>query len=203
MQIVALTGGIASGKSTVSGRLAEHGAVIVDADELAREVVEPGTPALEAIRQRFGDGVIAADGSLNRAGLGAIVFGDPEALAELNAITHPAVWRTALARFAQAEASDPHAIVVYDVPLLVEASTGRPLRFDRVVVVEAERAERLRRLVHERGMSAEDAARRIDAQADDSQRRAVADVVLDNNGSRDELLRQVDRLWGDLSTSRA
>lgn len=203
MQIIALTGGIASGKSTVSGRLAEHGAVVVDADKLARQVVEPGTPALEAIRRRFGDGVIAADGSLDRAGLGAIVFGDPAALADLNAITHPAVWEAARESFARAEASDPDAIVVYDVPLLVEASANRPLRFDRVVVVEADGAERIHRLVQDRGMSADDAARRIGAQADDAQRRAVADIVLDNNAGRDDLLLRVDRLWDELRTSPA
>jgi dephospho-CoA kinase len=203
VQIIALTGGIASGKSTVSARLAEHGAVIVDADRLAREVVEPGTPGLEAIRRRFGHGVIGPDGALDRAALGAIVFGDPAALADLNAITHPAVWKAALELFAAAEASDPDAMVVYDVPLLVEASTDRPLRFDRVVVVEAGSQERIRRLVQERGMSADDAARRIGAQADDAQRRAVADIVLDNNGDRDELLRRVDRLWEELQAPQA
>jgi len=201
VQIVALTGGIASGKSTVSNRLAEHGAVIVDADLLARKVVEPGTPGLEAIRSRFGDAVIAEDGSLDRPALGAIVFGDPDALADLNAITHPAVWRAALERFAQAEASDRDAIVVYDVPLLVEASPDRPLRFDRVVVVEADRAERIRRLVADRGMTEADAERRIGVQADDEQRRAVADIVIDNNGSTDDLLRRVDALWNELRES--
>lgn len=198
MQIIALTGGIASGKSTVSNRLAEHGAVIVDADRLAREVVEPGTPGLEAIRRRFGDAVIAQDGTLDRPALGSVVFSDANALSDLNAITHPAVWRAALDRFAEAEAADDEAVVVYDVPLLVEASPDRPLRFDRVVVVEAERAERIRRLVADRGMSEQDAVRRIGAQADDEQRRAVADVVIDNNGTRDELLQRVDALWSDL-----
>lgn len=198
MQIIALTGGIASGKSTVSNRLAEHGAVIVDADRLAREVVEPGTPGLEAIRRRFGDAVIAQDGTLDRPALGSVVFSDANALSDLNAITHPAVWRAALDRFAEAEAADDEAVVVYDVPLLVEASPDRPLRFDRVVVVEAEPAERIRRLVADRGMSEQDAVRRIGAQADDEQRRAVADVVIDNNGTRDELLQRVDALWSDL-----
>jgi dephospho-CoA kinase len=198
VQIIALTGGIASGKSTVSNRLAEHGAVIVDADRLAREVVEPGTSGLEAIRRRFGDAVIAQDGTLDRPALGSVVFSDPTALSDLNAITHPAVWRAALDRFAEAEAADDQAVVVYDVPLLVEASPDRPLRFDRVVVVEAERAERIRRLVADRGMSEQDAVRRIGAQADDEQRRAVADVVIDNNGTRDELLQRVDALWSDL-----
>ena len=203
MQIIALTGGIASGKSTVSKRLAEHGAVIVDADLLAREVVEPGTPGLAAVRERFGDDVIAPDGSLDRPALGAVVFSDPVALTDLNAITHPAVWKAARDRFERARASDPEAIVVYDVPLLVEASAERPLRFDRVVVVETDRDERVRRLVAERGMDPDDAARRIDAQADDEQRRAVADVLIDNNGDRDALLSQVDALWERLRASAA
>jgi len=196
--IVALTGGIASGKSTVSRRLAELGAVIVDADALAREVVEPGTPGLQAIRERFGSGVIREDGSLDRPALGAIVFGDAAARADLNGITHPAVWRAALDRFAAAEAADPDAIVVYDVPLLVEASEGRPLRFDHIVVVETDHDERVRRLVADRGMSEHDALSRIDAQTDDESRRAIADVVLDNNGSPQHLLDQVDALWSDL-----
>jgi dephospho-CoA kinase len=198
VQIVALTGGIASGKSTVSKRLAERGAVIVDADALAREVVEPGTQALTAIRRRFGDSVIAGDGSLDRPALGAIVFNDPAALRDLNAITHPAVWKAALHAFARAEASDPNAIVIYDVPLLVEAAGDRPLRFDRVVVVEADPDERVRRLVEDRGMSREDAQRRIDSQTGDAQRRAVADVVVDNNAGRDDLLTRVDELWDEL-----
>nr|WP_205864699.1 dephospho-CoA kinase [Planctomonas sp. JC2975] len=196
--IIALTGGIASGKSTVSARLAEHGAVIVDADRLAREVVEPGTKGLEAVRARFGDGVISGDGTLDRAALGAIVFHDSEALRDLNAITHPAVWEAVQDRLSRAKASDPDAIVVYDVPLLVEASADRPLRFDGIVVVEAERDERVRRLIQDRGMAEADAVSRIASQADDEQRRAVADVILDNNGDRDALIRQVDALWEQL-----
>jgi dephospho-CoA kinase len=196
--IIALTGGIASGKSTVSRRLAEHGAIIVDADKLAREVVEPGTPGLQAIRERFGDEVVSSDGTLNRPALGAMVFSDPKALADLNAITHPAVWRAAIERFEAAEAADPDAVVVYDVPLLVEAAEGRPLHFDRVVVVEADRDERIRRLIADRGMSEADAVSRIGAQADDDSRRAIADVVLDNNGSTQQLVDRVDALWHDL-----
>jgi dephospho-CoA kinase len=182
----------------VSQRLAERGAVIVDADRLAREVVEPGTEGLAAIRRRFGDSVIAGDGSLDRPALGAIVFNDPAALRDLNAITHPAVWKAALDAFARAEASDPSAIVVYDVPLLVEAASDRPLHFDRVVVVEADRDERVRRLVEDRGMGRQDAQRRIASQADDAQRRAVADVVIDNNAGKDALLARVDELWDEL-----
>ncbi|WP_022880772.1 dephospho-CoA kinase [Gryllotalpicola ginsengisoli] len=198
MQIIALTGGIASGKSTVSARLAEHGAVVVDADRLAREVVEPGQPALARIADEFGAGVLRPDGSLDRAALGAVVFADDQARLKLNAITHPAVWRRATELFAAAEAADPDAIVVYDVPLLVEASGERPLRFDRVVVVNTRREERLRRLMEERGMSRADAEARLGAQATDAERLAVADVVLDNDGSKEELLAAVDELWTSL-----
>jgi dephospho-CoA kinase len=199
VQIIALTGGIASGKSTVSARLAEHGAVIVDADRLAREVVEPGQPALEQIVAEFGDGVLRPDGALNRPALGSIVFSNDAARQKLNEITHPAVWRRALELFAAAEAADPQAIVVYDVPLLVEASADRPLRFDRVVVVNARREERLRRLMAERGLSQADAEARLSAQASDEQRLAVADVVLDNDGTREDLVTAVDQLWATLT----
>jgi dephospho-CoA kinase len=198
VQIIALTGGIASGKSTVSARLAEHGAVVVDADKLAREVVEPGEPALDRIVEEFGAGMLHEDGSLNRPALGAIVFNDETARLKLNAITHPAVWRRARELFAQAEAADPDAVVVYDVPLLVEAAGDRPLHFDKVIVVNTGRTERLRRLVQERGMTREDAEARLGAQATDAERLAVADVVLDNDGSVEELLDAVDELWGSL-----
>ncbi|HEY0248565.1 MAG TPA: dephospho-CoA kinase [Gryllotalpicola sp.] len=198
MQIVALTGGIASGKSTVSARLAELGAVVVDADKLAREVVEPGQPALEQIAAEFGPGVLHPDGTLNRPALGAIVFRDETARLKLNDITHPAVWGRAKELFTAAEAADPNAVVVYDVPLLVEAAGDRPLHFDRVVVVNASRPERLRRLVQDRGMTQADAEARLGAQATDAERLAVADVVLDNDGTRPELINAVDELWRTL-----
>src|SRR5690554_596689 len=152
MFLIGLTGGIASGKSVVAKRLEEHGAVVVDADVLARQVVEPGTPALARIAEVFGDAVIAADGSLDRAALGAIVFADPPAREKLEGITHPAVWDRAKALFAQADASNENAIVVYDVPLLAEASSGRDFDFDLIVVVQASRQTRLGRLVELRGM---------------------------------------------------
>jgi dephospho-CoA kinase len=198
MRILGLTGGIAAGKSLVARRLVELGAVHVDADFLAREVVEPGTPGLEAIRERFGDGVLAADGTLDRAALGAIVFTDPEAREALNRITHPAVWRRAQQRFDEAAATDPDAIVVYDVPLLVEGAGKRAFDFDRVVVVHAGHDERVRRLVELRGMTPEEAVRRIDAQASDAERLAVADTVIDANGTIEQTLQQVDALWQDL-----
>jgi dephospho-CoA kinase len=196
VQLIGLTGGIASGKSTIASRLAEHGAVVVDADRIAREVVEPGTPALAEIAARFGDGVIAPDGSLDRPALGAIVFGDPDALAALNAITHPAVLRASTARFQAAADEDPDAIVVYDVPLLVESANEYP--FDRVVVAHADESTRIRRLVELRHMDPAEAERRIRSQASDEQRLAVADVVIDTGGTLEHTREQVDALWEDL-----
>jgi len=199
VHLIALTGGIASGKSTVAKRLAEHGAVIVDADVLAREVVEPGMPALAAIQERFGPGVITQDGRLDRAALGAIVFSDDQARLDLNAITHPAVWELAKQRFAEAEHRDPDATIVYDVPLLVEAAADRPMHFDRVLVVEADRDERLRRLTQLRGMAKAEAERRIDAQVTDAQRRAVADDVIDTNGTIAQTRQRTDAFWQSVS----
>lgn len=196
MQLIGLTGGIASGKSTIASRLAEHGAVVVDADRIAREVVEPGTPALAQIAERFGPGVIAPDGSLDRPALGAIVFGDPEALQALNGITHPAVLAASTARFQAAADADPEAIVVYDVPLLVESANEYP--FDRVVVAHADEATRTRRLVDLRGMDVAEAERRIRSQASDEERLAVADVVIDTGGTLQHTREQVDALWEEL-----
>jgi dephospho-CoA kinase len=191
--LIGLTGGIASGKSVVARRLAEHGAVVVDADQVAREVVEPGTPALAAIAVEFGDGVIRDDGSLDRAALGEIVFSDPARRATLNDITHPAVHAASQARFAAAGAVDPDAVVVYDVPLLAESARGD--EFDLVVVVQASADTRLTRLVELRGHSREDALKRIGSQASDSERLAIADVVIDGEGTLDKTLSQADELW--------
>jgi len=196
MYLIGLTGGIASGKSLVSSRLVELGAVLVDADVLAREVVEPGTPGLAAIAEHFGPGVIAADGSLDRPALGAIIFADPAQREVLNGITHPAVWRRARELFA---AAPKDAVVVYDVPLLVEGAKGRQLDFDLVVVVNASAETRLHRLMELRGMSREEAGHRLNSQASDTERLAVADVVIDNNGSVDDTLRAVDSLWAKAS----
>lgn len=195
MYLIGLTGGIASGKSVVARRLAEHGAVHVDADALAREVVEPGTAALAAIAAQFGADVIGSDGRLNRAALGAIVFSEPEKRLALNAITHPAVWALARERFDAAEAADPRAVIVYDVPLLAEAAADRPMRFDLVVVVHADRETRLHRMVELRGMTREEATHRLNSQASDTERLAIADVVIDSNGTLDETLAQADELW--------
>lgn len=198
MYLIGLTGGIASGKSLVSSRLVEHGAILVDADVLAREVVEPGTPGLAAIAAHFGNDVINADGSLNRPALGAIIFADPEQRTVLNGITHPAVWKRARELFA---AAPRDAVVVYDVPLLVEASAGRQLDFDLVVVVNASTETRLQRLVEVRGMSREEAMHRINSQATDAERLAVADVVIDNNGSVEQTIEAVDALWESAAAS--
>ncbi|MCA0336053.1 MAG: dephospho-CoA kinase [Actinobacteria bacterium] len=189
---VGLTGGIGSGKSTVSRELARLGAVVIDADRIAREVVEPGSPALSAIRGRFGADLIRADGSLDRAGLGRLVFGDPVALRDLEAITHPAIW----ARTAELFRSAPEdAVVVHDMPLLVEKQMAG--EYHLVVVVGASEATRLDRLVRLRGMPETDARARIAAQADDVARRAAADVWLDNEGSATELADAVRGLWSD------
>ena len=186
---IGLTGGIGSGKSTVAGLLAARGAVVVDADKIAREVVEPGTPGLAAVADAFGEGVLAADGSLDRPALAAIVFTDPAARARLDAIVHPLVRERSVELIAGAPSD---AVLVNDVPLLVE--TGQAGTYDLVLVVEADLAIRLTRLV-ERGSTEEDARARIASQATDEQRRAVADVVLDNSGTREQLAEQVARLW--------
>ena len=188
---IGLTGGIGSGKSTVSALLAARGAVIVDADRIAREVVEPGTPGLSAIVEAFGDEVLAADGSLDRAALAGVVFADPEARRRLDGIVHPLVRARAVEL---AGAAPPDAVVVHDVPLLVE--TGQASSYDLVLVVEADPATRLSRLI-QRGLTAEDARARMAAQASDEQRRAVADAVLDNSGTQEQLAEQVDRFWAD------
>jgi dephospho-CoA kinase len=185
---IGLTGGVGSGKSTVAARLAEHGAVVIDADVLAREVVEPGTPGFDAVVERFGSTVVA-DGRLDRAALARLVFDDERARADLNAIVHPLVGQRAAELMA---AAPPDAIVVYDVPLLVE--TDLAAEFDLVVVVEAPPEARLARL-QRRGLGTDDANARMATQASDAQRRAAADVVIENDGSRVELTERVDELW--------
>ncbi|WP_422395408.1 dephospho-CoA kinase [Salinibacterium hongtaonis] len=196
--LIGLTGGIASGKSLVAARLAELGAHHIDADLLAREVVAPGTDGLREIAEAFGTTVLQPDGSLDRAALGSIVFSDPEARATLNEITHPRVRDLVAERVAQAEAADPDAIVIYDVPLLAESTQGNRLQLDSVVVVHSDTEDRIRRMVEDRGMSREEAMHRINSQSTDSERLAIADVVLDNHGTREALLAQVDELWSAL-----
>jgi dephospho-CoA kinase len=201
MKLIGLTGGIASGKSTVAKRFVEHGAVLVDADALAREVVEPGTPGLAEIERVFGSSVLSPDGSLNRPALGAIIFADAGRREQLNAITHPAIWKRGLELFAEAEARDPDVVVVYDVPLLAEAAEDRPMKFDLIVVVEAALETRVDRMVQLRGMSRAEAEGRLGAQASDEDRRKLADVIIDANGTLEHTLEQVDSLWAELSAS--
>lgn len=193
--LIGLTGGIASGKTVVATRLAEHGAVHIDADQLARQVVEPGTPALADIAEEFGPEVIAPDGSLDRAALGKLVFGNPERLAKLNAITHPAVRKLTSQLIAEAAEADADAIVVYDVPLLVEASVDKLHPFDLIVVVHADLETRIDRLVRLRGFTRGEAVHRLNSQATDTDRLAIADVVIDSNGTLDETLAQADALY--------
>lgn len=194
---VGLTGGIGSGKSSVSALLAEHGAAVIDYDQLAREVVQPGRPALEAIAARFGAEVVGVDGTLDRAVLGALVFADPAALADLNAITHPAIRKLAAAR---ETAAGHDAIVVHDNPLLVEM--GGAEHCDVVVVVDLPEDVQVERLMGQRGMSEDDARARIAAQASRQERTGAADLVIDNTGPRDELATIVGGTWDEL-VSRA
>lgn len=187
---IGLTGGIASGKSLVASRLQELGAVLVDADALARQVVEPGTPGLERVVEAFGQGILDQDGRLDRPQLGSIVFGNAGKREVLNGIIHPLVREAASAVVAAAGAGD---IVVQDIPLLVE--TGQGSNFHLVLVVDAPDDVRLQRMVEFRGMSPEDARSRIAAQATRETRNAAADAVLANVGTREELLARVDVLW--------
>jgi dephospho-CoA kinase len=189
---VGLTGGIGSGKSTVAGRLAEHGAVVIDADRIAREVVEPGTPGLAELVEAFGADILGQDGALDRPRLAGKVFPDDAARTRLNGIVHPRIAERT-GELMSAAAAD--AIVVHDVPLLVE--NGLAPAYHLVLVVDAPVEARVRRVVRDRGMSEEDARARIRAQADEASRRAAADVWLDNGGSVDQVLADVDALWAD------
>ncbi|MEU1046272.1 dephospho-CoA kinase [Streptomyces sp. NPDC005897] len=190
---VGLTGGIGAGKSEVSRLLVEHGAVLIDADRIAREVVAPGTPGLAAVVEAFGEDVLAADGSLDRPRLGSIVFADPEKLAVLNGIVHPLVGERSRAL---EETAAEDAVVVHDVPLLTE--NGLAPLYDLVVVVDADPATQLDRLVRLRGMTEQDARARMAAQATREQRREIADVVVDNDVPLEELRRRVRDVWDEL-----
>lgn len=189
---VGLTGGIGSGKSTVSARLTQRGAAVIDADRIAREVVQPGTPGLAAIEDRFGAQVLLPDGALDRPTLGRLVFGEPEALRALEAITHPAIWAQTATEFAAAKAGGA-AVAVHDMPLLVEKAMSAD--YHLVAVVGASEQTRVGRLVTQRGMLEGDAWARIRSQASDAERVAAADVWLDNEGTPEHLLEQVDQLW--------
>ncbi|MEU7030885.1 dephospho-CoA kinase [Streptomyces sp. NPDC046275] len=193
MLSVGLTGGIGAGKSEVSRLLVSYGAVLIDADRIAREVVEPGTPGLAAVVAEFGEGVLTPEGTLDRPGLGAIVFQDPERLAALNAIVHPLVG----ARSAELKTlAGPDDVVVHDVPLLTE--NGLAPLYDLVVVVDAAPETQLDRLVRLRGMTEDEARARMAAQATRAQRRAVADLLIDNDGPLEALEPQVRKVWEEL-----
>jgi dephospho-CoA kinase len=191
---VGLTGGIASGKSTVSAILAELGALVIDADLIAREVVARGTPGLDAVVAEFGPGVLTADGELDRPAMGALVFADPSARKRLEAIIHPLVHR----RSAELEAAArPGSVIVHDIPLLTEV--GRGAQFDAVVVVDAPTEEQVRRMVRDRGWTLEDAESRIAAQASREDRLAIATHVIDNTGSLDARRRRVEEGYAELA----
>ncbi|PSM42329.1 dephospho-CoA kinase [Streptomyces dioscori] len=190
---VGLTGGIGAGKSEVSRLLVEHGAVLIDADRIAREVVAPGTPGLAAVVDAFGKEVLTADGTLDRPKLGSIVFADPDRLAVLNSIVHPLVG--ARSRELE-EAVSADSVVVHDVPLLTE--NGLAKLYDLVIVVDAGTETQLDRLVRLRGMTEEDARARMAAQATREERREIADVVIDNDVPLEDLRRRVRDVWADL-----
>jgi dephospho-CoA kinase len=195
---VGLTGGIGSGKSEVARRLVAHGAVLIDADLAAREVVVPGSSGLKRIVAAFGDDVLGPDRSLDRARLGEIVFKDPELRAKLNAIVHPLVrqWMLAAERTALQAADPPGPIIVHDVPLLVE-SRGKG-GFDLVIVVDVPPEVQIERLVSQRGMTPDQAGARMNAQASRERRLEVADIVIDNSGSLADLDRRLAAVWADL-----
>ena len=194
MRWIGLTGGIGSGKSAVAQRLAELGAVIIDSDRLAREVVAPGTPGLSEVVGAFGQSVLAPDGSLDRPALGRLVFGDDAARKRLEGIIHPLVRERAASMAAEAPQD---AVVVNDVPLLVEA--GLASQYELVVVVFAAEETRIERLMRDRGMSRTEAQSRIAAQATDEQRHAVADIEIHNDGTLEQLRSEVDAIWARLS----
>lgn len=192
MRLVGLTGGIGSGKSSVSALLASYGAVVLDADLMAREVVANGTPGLAEVSEAFGEDVLRPDGSLDRERLGRRVFSDPAELARLNAIVHPRVGERFAEQLAAAQASGAR-VVVHDMPLLVE--NGLQGRYDVVVVVAVSPETQVDRLVRRRGMDEADARARINAQASLEERLRVADHVIDNDGPLEDLAPQVERLW--------
>jgi dephospho-CoA kinase len=196
MLLVGLTGGIGSGKSTVSALLAAKGAVVVDADAIVHDVQRPGTPVFAAMVERFGEGIVAADGSLDRAAVADIVFNDPDELKALNGIVHPAVAAEIARRMG--ELADTDEVVVLDVPLLVESSRAYPVAGLLVVDVDPEVA--IARLVEHRGMREADVRARMAKQASRDERRARADRIIDNHGTRADLERQVDEAWDWIAT---
>lgn len=196
MTTIALTGGIASGKTTISTRLRELGAVIIDADEIAREIVAPGTPTLRAIVERFGPDVLTAEATLDRKALADIVFNDDDALAALNDITHPEIRRVTNERIDAIRAEEPDTIFVHDIPLLAENRSNYD--YDEIWVADAPAEVRCERLMEDRGMSRAEAQARIDAQASDEARRMIADVVIDTTRPISDTIEHVDELFARL-----
>ena len=196
MVVVGLTGGIGTGKSTVAAMLVERGARLVDADQVAREVVEPGGPAYQPLVDRFGTAILDDDGRIDRPSLAAAAFGDPDSLADLNAITHPAIGVEMLAR--RDREATPGAVVVMDIPLL-RAEHRELLSLAAVIVVDAPSEVAMRRLVEQRGMPEEDARKRMAAQPDRAERKEGADFVVDNTGDTDQLADGVERVWAKLA----
>jgi len=199
MLLVGLTGGIGSGKSTVAELLAERGAVVIDADDLARRAVAPGTPGFDRVVETFGRDILGPDGGIDRAALADIVFADPSRLRELEAIIHPEVARLLVESLEPFRDTDD--VIVYAVPLLAEG--GMAQGFDVVVVVVADVDRRIERLMRDRGMTAEEVRARVAAQLTDEERARVADVLLDNDGEPERLIPQVNRLWTDLAKRTA
>ena len=197
MTSIALTGGIASGKTTIATRLRELGAVVLDADEFARAAVAPGGTTLLAIREHFGDDVFDDAGALDRAELGRRIFADPSEREALNAIVHPEIRRLTQEAKDRARADDPEAIVVHDIPLLVESTHNYD--YDEIWVADAPAEVRLERLIEDRGLSREEAAQRIAAQASDDERRRIADVLFDTTAALGDTLEQIDREWARLA----
>ena len=196
MTTIALTGGIASGKTTIANRLRELGAVVIDADEIAREITVAGSPVLRAIRERFGDGVITESGELDRKALAAIVFADEDALRALNDITHPVIRDVTNRRIETVREEDPDAIFVHDIPLLAENRSNYD--YDEIWVADAPAEARLERLMADRGMTRAEAQARIDAQVSDEERRMIADVVIDTMQPMAETITLVDELFARL-----
>jgi len=194
---VVLTGGIGSGKSTVAAMLAEKGASLIDADAIAREVIAPGGPGYEPVVARFGEGVVASDGGIDRQALAAVVFSDPAALTDLNGITHPLIGQIMIERRAAAQSRG--GVIVLDIPLL-RATHREQLGVDVVVVVDTPVDLAITRLVQQRHFERSDAEARVAAQMSREERRALADFALDNSGGRDDLATQVEHLWADLRT---
>ena len=197
MVLVGLTGGIGSGKSTVSAMLVERGALLIDADAIVRDLQEPGQPVFERMVERFGPQIVGADGRLDRQAVADLVFNDEQALEDLNAITHPEVGREMARRMAEAAETD--RVVVLDVPLMVE---GGRYGVDLLLVVDVDPDTAVRRLVEQRGMREDDVRARIARQASREERRARADIVLENSGSREDLERQVDEAWQKIEDLR-